>query len=69
MEQGKSTENDKGKAQEGKTPLRLKTDDSVDGGFNRSSEEDSVTELERRVGIIQLELPLTTSEKGRRTKV
>ena len=68
MEQGKSTENDKGKAQEGKTPSRLNTDDSVDGGFNRSSKEDSVMELERRVGIIQLELPLTTSEKGRRTK-
>ena len=68
MEQGKSRENVKGKAQEGKTPLRPNTEDSVDGGSNRSSNEDSVMELERRVGIIQLELPLTTSGKGRRTK-
>ena len=68
MEQGKSTKDDKGKTQEGETPLRLNTDTYVDGGSNRSSNEDSVTELERRVGIIQLELPLTTSVKGRRTK-
>lgn len=68
MEQGKSTKDDKGKAQEGETPLRLNTDASVDGGSNRSSDEDSVMGLERRVGIIQLELPLTTSVKGRRTK-
>lgn len=68
MEQGKSTENAKGKAQEGQTPSRLNTDDSVDGGFNRSSNEESVMDLERRVGIIQLELALTTSDKGRRTK-
>ena len=68
MEQGKSTENAKGKVQEGQTPLRLNTDVCVDGGFNRSSEESSVTEGEQRVGIIQLELPLTTSVKGRRTK-
>ncbi len=68
MEQGKSTKDDKGKTQEGQTPLRLNTDAYVDGGSNRSSKEDSVMELERRVGIIQLELPLTTSVKGRRTK-
>jgi len=68
MEQGKSTENDKGKVQEGKTPLRLNTDVCVDGGFNRISKEDSVMGSERRVGIIQLELALTTSIKGRRTK-
>jgi len=68
MEQGKSTKDVKGKTQEGKTPSRLNTDAYVDGGSNRSSKEDSVMELERRVEIIQLELPLTTSEKGRRTK-
>lgn len=66
MEQGKSTKNDKGRVQEGKTPSRPNTNDLVDGGSNRSSDEDSVMELERRVGIIQLEIPLTTSEKGRR---
>ena len=68
MEQGKSTIDDKGKTQERKTLLRSNTDAIVDGGSNRISNEDSVMELERRVGIIQLELPLTTSEKGRRTK-
>lgn len=68
MEQRKSTKDVKGKTQKGKTPLRLNTDALVDGGSNRSSVEDSVMELERRVGIIQLELPLTTSVKGRRTR-
>jgi group II intron reverse transcriptase/maturase len=48
--------------------LRLNTDAFVDGGSNRSSDENPVMGSERRVGIIQLELPLTTSEKGRRTK-
>ena len=65
---GKSTKDIKGKTQEGQTPSRLNTDAFVDGGSNRSSNEGSVMELERRVGIIQLELPLTTSVKGRRTK-
>jgi len=68
MEQRKSTKDIKGKTQEGQTPLRLNTDALVDGGSNRISDEGSVMELERRVGIIQLELPLTTSVKGRRTK-
>ena len=68
MEQRKSTKDDKGTPQGGQTPLRENTDALVDGGFNRSSDEDSVMESERRVGIIQLELPLTTSVKGRRTK-
>ena len=68
MEQRKSTKDEKGKTQEGQTPLRLNTDASVDGGSNRSSVEDPVMGLEQRVGIIQLELPLTTSKKGRRTK-
>ncbi|MFT4668078.1 MAG: RNA-directed DNA polymerase [Gammaproteobacteria bacterium] len=68
MEQRKSTIDDKGKTQEGQTPLRSNTDAIVDGGFNRSSNEDPVMGLEQRVGIIQLELPLTTSVKGRRTK-
>ena len=68
MEQRKSTKDVKGKTQEGQTPSRSNTDAYVDGGFNRSSDKDSVMELERRVGIIQLELPLTTSSKGSRTK-
>lgn len=68
MEQRKSTKDGKGKTQEGQTPLRLNTDVLVDGGSNRSSVEDPVMGLEQRVGIIQLELPLTTSIKGRRTK-
>lgn len=66
MEQGKSIKDVKGKAQEGKAPLRPNTDNLVDGGSNHSSQETSVKEVERRVGIIQLELPLTTSGKGRR---
>ncbi len=68
MEQRKSTKDEKGKTQEGQTPLRSNTDIFVDGGFNRSSDEDPVMGLEQRVGIIQLELPLTTSVKGRRTR-
>jgi RNA-directed DNA polymerase len=68
MEQEKSTKDDKGKTQERETLSRSKTDDLVDGGFNRSSNESPVMGVEQRVGIIQLELPLTTSEKGRRTK-
>ena len=68
MEQRKSTKDGKGKTQEGQTPLRLNTDALVDGGSNRSSVENLVMGLEQRVGIIQLELPLTTSVKGRRTK-
>ena len=68
MEQRKSTKDVKGKTQKGRTPLRLNTDALVDGGSNRSSVEDLVMGLEQRVGIIQLELPLTTSVKGRRTK-
>ena len=34
--------------------------------LNRSSKEDSVTKLERRVEIIQLELPFATSVRGRK---
>jgi len=66
MEQGKSTKDAKGKAQGEETSSRLNTDDLVDGGSNRISEETPVMGAERRVGIIQLELPLTTSKQGRR---
>ena len=65
---GKSNNNDKRKLQVGQTPMSSNSDVLFDGGLNRSSKEDSVMESERRVGIIQLELPLTTSIKGRRTK-
>jgi len=67
IEQGKSAKDIKGLTQEVKTPLRLITDAYVDGGSNRSSNEGSVMESERRLGIIQLELPSTSSIKGRRT--
>jgi len=66
MEQRKSTKDDKGKIQEGKTPLRSNTDAIVDGGFNRSSNEDPVMGLEQRVEIIQLGSTLPTSGKRRR---
>lgn len=66
MEQGKSTKDGKGKVQEGQAPSRLNTDALVDGGSNRSSKEASVMGVEQRVGIIQLELPFTTSRNGRR---
>ena len=67
MEQGKSNKDVKGTPQCGQTQLRENTEALFDGGFNGSSDEDSVMGLERRVGIIQLEIPFTTSEKGRRT--
>jgi hypothetical protein len=66
MEQGKSTNNEKGKQQAGQTSASTNTEVLVDGGLNRSSDEDSVMGLERRVGVIQLELPFTTSVKERR---
>ena len=50
MEQRKSTKDEKGKTQEGQTPLRSNTNDFVDGGSNRSSEETPVMGGERRVG-------------------
>ncbi len=66
MELEKSIIHGKGKLQVGKTPTRVNTDGIIDGGSNRSSEEVSVMEMEQRVGVIQLELPFTTSEKERR---
>jgi len=66
MEQGKSNNNDKRKTQFGRTPKRLNSEVLFDGGLNRSSNEDSVMELEQRVGIIQMELPFTTSVRGRK---
>lgn len=41
----------KGKIQAGGTSVRSKTDDIVDGGFSRSSDEISVMEIERRAGV------------------
>lgn len=66
MEQGKSNKDVKGKIQSGRTPERSNTDALFDGGLNRSSEEDSVMGLERRIEVIQLELPFTTSVRGRK---
>jgi RNA-directed DNA polymerase len=66
MEQGKSYKDAKGKAQAGQTPVRLKTDTLYDGGLSRSSDESTVMGEERRAGIIQLGLSLTTlSKQGR----
>lgn len=64
MEQRKSTEDAKGKAQVGRTPLRLNTKDLVDGGSNRSSNEASVMGVERRVGVEQSIEALTTAGDG-----
>jgi group II intron reverse transcriptase/maturase len=66
MEQGKSTKYVKGMIQIGKTSIRSNTKDLVDGGLNRSSDETSVMDVERRVEIIQQEIPFTTSINGRR---
>lgn len=66
MEQGKSNKDDKRKTQFEQTSERSNTEALFDGGLNRSSEEDSVMELERRVEVIQLELPFTTSVGGRK---
>ena len=66
MELEKSIINNKEKHQAGQTPARTNTEVIIDGGLNRSSDEVSVMEMERRVGVIQLELPFTTSVKERR---
>lgn len=65
-EQGKSTKDVKRKTQVFRTNMRSKIKALVDGGLNRSSEEGTVMGPERRVGVIQLELPFTTSVKERR---
>ena len=66
MEQGKSYGDAKGTAQAGQTPVRLKTEALYDGGLSRSSDETPVMGAERRVEVIQLELPLATSgNRGR----
>jgi group II intron reverse transcriptase/maturase len=65
MEQGKSYKDAKGKAQAGQTPVRLNTDDLYETGLSHSSEETSVMGVERRAGVTQLRLPLTTPERGR----
>jgi len=65
MEQGKSYKDAKGKAQAGQTSVRLKTDDLYDGGLSHSSVETPVMGVERRAGVTQLMLPLTTTEGGR----
>ena len=66
MEQGKSNNDDKRKIQFRQTLKRSNSDVLFDGGLNRISNEDSVMELEPRVGVIQLELPFTTSVRGRK---
>ncbi len=66
MELEKSIVNNKEKKQVGQTPMSTNTDVIIDGGLNRSSEEVPVMGMEQRVGVIQLELPFTTSVKERR---
>ena len=46
--------------------MRSNSEVLFDGGLNRSSKEASVMEVERRVGVIQMELPFTTSVRGRK---
>ena len=65
MEQGKSYKDAKGKAQAGQTPVRLNTDDLYENGLSLSSEEAPVMGVERRTGVTQLRLPLTTPQRGR----
>jgi RNA-directed DNA polymerase len=65
MEQGKSYKNVKGKAQAGETPVRPKTDVLYDVGLSHSSDEAPVMGVERRAGVTQLKLPLTTPKGGR----
>jgi group II intron reverse transcriptase/maturase len=68
MEQRKSHIDDKGKAQAGQTPVRPNTDAIFDGGLSRSSEEAPVMGVERRAGVVQLELAFETSGNPRRRK-
>jgi len=71
MEQRKSHTNAKGKTQARETFARLNTDVVCDGGLKCSSDETPVMGAERRLEVVQLTLPLTTSngrEKGELTK-
>ena len=65
MEQGKSYKDAKGKAQAGQTSVRPNTDDLYETGLSHSSEEAPVMGVERRAGVTQLRLPLTTPKGGR----
>jgi RNA-directed DNA polymerase len=65
MEQGKSYKDEKGKAQAGQTPVRQNTDALYETGLSHSSEEAPVMGVERRAGVTQLRLPLTTPKGGR----
>jgi len=65
MEQGKSYKDAKGKAQAGQTPVRLNTDALYETGHSHSIEESPVMGVERRAGVTQLRLPLTTPKGGR----
>ena len=67
MEQGKSYKNAKGKAQAGQTSARLNTEVLYDGGLGRSSDEAFVMKVERRAGVVQLELPLPPRDKAGRS--
>ena len=58
----------KGKVQAGQTPASPNTDAPYDGGLGRSSDEVPVMGMERRAEVVQLELPLTTSDSPGRDK-
>jgi len=66
MEQGKSKEDDKGKAQAFKTFVRPNTEVFFDGGLSRSSVEASVMEVERRAEVVGLKSDQAPS--GNRSK-
>lgn len=66
MEQRNSYKNAKGKTQAGEPLARPNTEVLYEGGPSHSSEEAPVMGVERRTGVIQLRLPLSTlSNQGR----
>lgn len=66
MEQRNSYRNVKGNAQSGAQPGRQNTEVLYEGRLSRSSDESPVMGEERRAGVIQLKLPLSTmGNRGR----
>ena len=66
MEQRNSNINEKGKTQVRRTLTRSNTEVMFEGGLNRSSEEDPVMGLERRVGVERSKGVLTTTRRRRK---
>jgi len=68
MEQRRSYTDAKGKNTSRNTPIRFETEAVYEIGLSHSSEETSVMEAERRTGVVQLRLDLTTLDNQRRDK-